>query len=121
MKFISLLVLFSLSGCDVTQISQNLGVKLSQDLGFTKPKVIISPATDMLISETEVASVVGYDQCPHEMKLLSNSCINLGTDINEVKVSMRVGDVHVNEVWKVTRQDDALTLTRPNGFVVRGL
>ncbi len=110
-----------LSGCDVAQ--------LVQDVGVTEPTTIIAPATELQISDTETAYVVGYDKCPEQsanifmgvasMKLIPHGCIKLDKDTQEVRVEWRANEADVIEVWKVNRRGDAVSLIRPNGFQVR--
>lgn len=105
-----------LSGCDVAQ--------LAQEQGTTAPTVIISPNTELQISDTETAHVVGYDECPDDftdnplVKHFPNGCINLGKEIQEVRVLMKLAESDVSEVWQVDHQGDSVTLSRPNGFQV---
>lgn len=110
-----------ISGCDVTQLSQEIGV--------TEPKLVIAPTTEYQISDTDTAHVVGYDKCPEQsenmlvgdpsMKLLPTGCIHLGKDIEEVRVTWRTNEADVIEVWKVNRRGDEVSFVRPNGFQVR--
>ncbi|WP_229626380.1 hypothetical protein [Vibrio parahaemolyticus] len=112
---------FLMSGCDVAQ--------LVHDIEATEPTLVIAPTTELQISDAETAHVVGYDKCPEQsenmlmgnpsMKFLPDGCINLGKDVKEVRVTMRVNDIDVIETWKVDHQGDAVSLIRPNGFQVR--
>ncbi|OCP68474.1 hypothetical protein AKH08_16830 [Vibrio parahaemolyticus] len=68
--------------------------------------------------------MVGYDECPDNLmdnplvKHFPNGCINLGKEIQEVRVLMKLAESDVNEVWQVDHQGDSVTLSRPNGFQV---
>ena len=112
---------FLMSGCDINQ--------LTHSIGSTEPMLVISPATELQISDTETAHVVGDDKCPEQtknwfmgvpsMNHLPNGCINITKDAQEVGVTMRTHEVDVVEVWKVNRHNDAISLIRPNGYNVR--
>lgn len=112
---------FLMSGCDINQ--------LTQSIGSTEPMPVIAPETELQISDTETAYVVGDDKCPEQTKNwfmgessinhLPNGCINIRKDVQEVSVTMRTNDINVVEVWKVERHSDAISLIRPNGYYVR--
>ncbi|NOI32034.1 hypothetical protein [Vibrio coralliilyticus] len=118
---VALITTLMLSGCDVTQLVQKLGI--------TEPALVFAPATELQISDTETAYVVGHDECPEQsdsifladlsMTFMPNGCINLGNENQEVLVEMRIAERYVSEIWQVTHQSDGVVITRPNGFVVR--
>ncbi len=90
--------------------------------------IYISPVVELQIDESEIGYVHGFEECPidtvnwlfgHSQSVVSNNCIKIDPETENIKVRVINDQVNLIETWDVSRVGDALSLTRPNGFKVR--
>ncbi|MBF4374506.1 hypothetical protein [Vibrio anguillarum] len=111
----------SLTGCDVAEIAQQMG------LNSNDTTVYLPPMVELQIDENETAYALGYDKCPSGNNWFlalplkhPEGCLKLEPNTVEMKVSLRsLSGENWTEVWGVSRKNDSVTLIRPNGFEIR--
>jgi hypothetical protein len=91
------------------------------------PELYLGGGIKLQVSDTGIATVFGYDECPKNDNWLFGSkpttlgCTKItGHDTVNVRLIHNDGSVNV-ETWSVSGGTKEMSLTRPNGFQIREL
>lgn len=118
-NILSVLFFIAITGC--SEQIQEIGKKVAGD----SPEIYLGSGIELQISESETATVFGYDDCPESNIWLfekhphSNKCVKL-TGNKSVDVRLIHSDGSVSkEKWSVSGDANKISLIRPNGFQIR--
>ncbi|EGQ8547876.1 hypothetical protein FG297_22370 [Vibrio alginolyticus] len=112
-----------LNACDLVA---NYNEMLSEQVADIT--IYISPVVELQIDDGENGYIHGFEECPSEsvnwlfgysQSVADKHCIKITPETESIKVRVINDKVDLTETWDVSRDGDAVSLTRPNGFKVR--
>jgi hypothetical protein len=109
-----------LTACDAKQLET-----LSTEVAGQHPAIYLGAGIRLQVSDSNVATVFGYDECPSTgswlfaRKPITNGCVRLtGNDSVKVRLINSDGSVTIHK-WTVAGNIEKVTITTESGFQVR--